>query len=71
MEIYPARELPLEGVTSTWLLHKIDNEHKKLVQKEELLNELSQSNATVFVTIGAGDLGEMVSEIKIKLSEKI
>jgi UDP-N-acetylmuramate--alanine ligase len=70
MEIYPARELSIEGITSTWLLNKIDNEHKKLVQKEELLNELSQSNATVFVTIGAGDLGEMISEIKDNLNQK-
>lgn len=71
MEIYPARELPMEGITSTWLLNKIENKNKKLVQKEEILNELNKSNATVFVTIGAGDLGEMVSEIKKTLSEKI
>ena len=71
MEIYPARELPIEGITSTWLLSKINNTNKKLVQKEELMNELKKSNATVFVTIGAGDLGEMVGEIKMILSEKI
>ncbi len=70
MEIYPARELPMEGITSTWLLNKIENNNKKVVQKEEILNELTKSNATVFVTIGAGDLGEMVSEIKNKLNEK-
>ena len=71
MEIYPARELPIEGITSTWLLSKINNTNKKLVRKEELMNELKKSNATVFVTIGAGDLGEMVGEIKMILSEKI
>jgi UDP-N-acetylmuramate--alanine ligase len=71
MEIYPARELPLEGVTSGWLLNKIENNNKKLVQKEDINNELIKSNATVFVTIGAGDLGEMVTEIKKTLSEKI
>ena len=71
MEIYPAREQPLEGITSTWLLNKIENSNKKLVQKAEILNELNKSNATVFVTIGAGDLGEMVSEIKKTLHEKI
>tara|TARA_R110000850_G_scaffold41434_1_gene106224 strand:- start:126066 stop:127361 length:1296 start_codon:yes stop_codon:yes gene_type:complete len=71
MEIYPARELPIEGITSTWLLNKIENKNKKVVQKEEINNELTKSNATVFVTIGAGDLGEMVSEIKKTLSEKI
>lgn len=71
MEIYPARELPIEGVTSNWLLNKIENNHKKVIQKEALLDELKKSNATVFVTIGAGDLGEMVSDIKQTLSEKI
>lgn len=71
MEIYPARELPIEGITSTWLLNKIENNNKKLVQKEEIKDQLTKSNATVFVTIGAGDLGEMVSEIKMTLSEKI
>jgi UDP-N-acetylmuramate--alanine ligase len=71
MEIYPAREQPITGITSTWLLNKIENNNKKLVQKKEILNELNKSNATVYVTIGAGDLGEMVSEIKNKLSEKI
>ncbi len=71
MEIYPARELPMEGITSTWLLQKIVNQNKKLVQKEEIYNELKKSTATIFVTIGAGDLGEMVSEIKNVLNEKI
>ena len=71
MEIYPARELPIKGITSTWLLNKIENNKKKLVQKEEIKDQLTKSNATVFVTIGAGDLGEMVSEIKMTLSEKI
>merc|ERR1712137_1303843 len=64
MEIYPARELPVEGVNSTWLLSKISNENKKLITKEELLQEFKNSDANVYVTIGAGDIGEMVSEIK-------
>lgn len=64
MEIYPARELPMEGITSQWLLDKIDNKNKKLVQKEELISLLKESDAPVIVTIGAGDVGEMVPEIK-------
>jgi UDP-N-acetylmuramate--alanine ligase len=39
MDIYPARELPMEGITSDWLLSKIDNKNKKLVTKETLLNQ--------------------------------
>ncbi|WP_459926592.1 UDP-N-acetylmuramate--L-alanine ligase [Flavobacterium covae] len=64
MEIYPARELPMQGVTSQWLLDKIKNENKKLVQKEELINLLKLSDAPIIVTIGAGDIGEMVPKIK-------
>lgn len=64
MEIYPARELPMPGITSQWLLDKIENKNKKLVQKEELIGLLKESDAPVIVTIGAGDLGEMVPEIK-------
>ncbi len=71
LEIYPARELPIEGVTSSWLLSKINNQNKKLVSKNQLFIELQDANATVYVTIGAGDIGEMVGAIKNKLYEKI
>ncbi|HXJ98416.1 MAG TPA: UDP-N-acetylmuramate--L-alanine ligase, partial [Gelidibacter sp.] len=43
LDIYPARELPMEGVTSSWLLSKIDNQHKKLIQKSELISEIKTS----------------------------
>lgn len=69
MEIYPARELPMSGITSQWLLDKMDNENKKLVQKEELIRLLKSSEAPVIVTIGAGDIGEMVPDIKKALDE--
>ena len=70
LDIYPARELPMEGITSKWLLNKIENKNKKLVQKSELNSLLKNSDATVIVTIGAGDIGEMVPQIKIALDEK-
>ncbi|MEO8234731.1 MAG: UDP-N-acetylmuramate--L-alanine ligase [Flavobacterium sp.] len=70
LDIYPARELPMEGITSQWLLNKIENKNKELIQKVELIPLLKKSDATVIVTIGAGDIGEMVSQIKIALDEK-
>lgn len=70
LDIYPARELPMEGITSQWLLNKIENKSKKLVQKKELIALLKSSDAPVIVTIGAGDIGEMVSEIKEALESK-
>jgi UDP-N-acetylmuramate--alanine ligase len=71
LEIYPARELPMEGVNSTWLLNKMTNENKRLVSKENLIPEILANNASVIVTIGAGDLGEMVPSIKKALYENV
>ncbi|MFM9988222.1 UDP-N-acetylmuramate--L-alanine ligase [Flavobacterium sp.] len=70
LDIYPARELPMEGITSEWLLGKIENKNKKLVQKTELISLLKKSDASVIVTIGAGDIGEMISNIKKELDAK-
>lgn len=71
LDIYPARELPIKGVDSKWLLDKIQMENKKLVGKEELTAAILASDASVIITIGAGDIGEMVSGIKKALNEKI
>jgi len=71
LDIYPARELPMEGITSQWLMDKMTNKHKKLVQKQELITSILDSDATVIVTIGAGDIGEMVPSIKKALDETI
>jgi len=61
----------MEGVNSSWLLSKITNENKKLVTQETLLETFKNSDADVFVTIGAGDIGEQVKTIKDLLYEKI
>jgi len=71
MDIYPARELPMEGITSHWLLDKIDNSNKKLVSKQKLIQSILESDATVIVTIGAGDIGELVTTIKKALNETL
>lgn len=71
MEIYPARELPMEGINSQWLMDKMTNEHKKIVSKEDLIPSILGNDATVIVTIGAGDLGEMVPSIKKALYESL
>ncbi|MCR8668290.1 UDP-N-acetylmuramate--L-alanine ligase [Aestuariibaculum sp. M13] len=68
LDIYPARELPIEGVTSQWLLDKVYNNNKKLVSKEDLLAEIHKSEAQVILTIGAGDIGEEVKRIKKEFS---
>ena len=71
LDIYPARELPIEGVNSNWLLEKVTNNNKKLVAKSELISVILSSDAKVIVTIGAGDIGELVKPIKQALYEKV
>ena len=68
LDIYPARELPIEGITSNWLLSKVSIENKQISTKENLFENISKSKAQVIVMIGAGDIGELVNEIKNKLT---
>ena len=71
LDIYPARELPMEGITSQWLMNKMTSEDKKLVSKADLIQTILATDARIVVTIGAGDLGEMVPSIKNALYETI
>jgi UDP-N-acetylmuramate--alanine ligase len=68
LDIYPARELPIEGVTSSWLLSKIENPNKQLISKADIVQKVYESKAQILLTIGAGDIGEEVKHIKKKLS---
>lgn len=68
LDIYPAREEPMEGITSAWLLKKIDNPNKKLISKEELIKEIRNCKTGVLVTLGAGDIGLEVPKIKKELA---
>jgi len=67
LDIYPARELPIEGVSSEWLLGKIENPKKKLIQKVDLIKEIKRQSPEVLVTMGAGDIGLEVPKIKREL----
>ncbi len=64
LDIYPARELPIEGVNSQWLLDKVNNPYKQVVGKEVLINKIRESKAQVILALGAGDIGVEVESIK-------
>ncbi|MDR5591820.1 UDP-N-acetylmuramate--L-alanine ligase [Christiangramia sp. SM2212] len=64
LDIYPARELPIEGISSAWLLDKISNTEKSLVEKSDLIEKVKAENAQVIVMMGAGDIGEEVEKVK-------
>nr|WP_309754843.1 UDP-N-acetylmuramate--L-alanine ligase [Flavobacterium sp.] len=71
LDIYPARELPMKGINSQWLMDKMINTNKKLVAKNDLIARILESDATIIVTIGAGDIGELVPSIKKAINETI
>ena len=64
LEIYPARELPMEGINSKFLIDKVSISNKKLCSKEEMLKEIEKRDIEVLVTVGAGDIGAMVNDVK-------
>ncbi|UIR56477.1 UDP-N-acetylmuramate--L-alanine ligase [Sphingobacterium sp. SRCM116780] len=64
MEIYPARELPIEGVDSTWLLSKITASEKAIVTPEEVLAIAKMEKPELLVTVGAGDIDKLVKPLK-------
>jgi len=63
LDIYPARELPIEGVTASMLLEDITSPQKSLQSKEGLLDYLKSTKTDVLVTIGAGDIDRLVAPI--------
>jgi len=71
LDIYPARETPIEGITSNWLLNKVNLDKKKTVSKELLIEKVLESKATVMVMIGAGDIGELVNTVRDNLLNRV
>ena len=69
LDIYPAREEPIEGVTSKIIFDKMKTE-KVLINKEMLLSHLETEDFEVIATIGAGDIDKLVQPIKEHLNEK-
>ncbi|WP_297791840.1 UDP-N-acetylmuramate--L-alanine ligase [uncultured Eudoraea sp.] len=70
LDIYPAREEPIEGITSEWLMGKIRNQNKKLIQKEDLIKEIKEQEPEVLVTMGAGDIGLEIPRIEKELEHE-
>jgi UDP-N-acetylmuramate--alanine ligase len=64
LPVYPARELPIEGVNSEMILSKMKNANKKLVSKEELVDGFKKQKPEMLITAGAGDIDQLVEPIK-------
>lgn len=63
LDVYPAREEPIEGITSQWLLDQIVSDNKRLVFKSALPEILLKSNSKIKLLVGAGDIGAEVNKI--------
>lgn len=71
LDIYPAREKPIEGVTSNIILDKVTIAEKRIIDKNDLVEILKNKNdLEVLLTVGAGDIDTKVNEIKNLLNSK-
>ena len=71
-EIYPARELPIEGVTSKLIFDNLDPGVKKeMIQKNEVLDYINSHDFEVLIVLGAGDLDNQVPQITKILNNKL
>jgi UDP-N-acetylmuramate--alanine ligase len=64
LDIYPARELPIPGVTSALILEHMKNPGKELISRQDVLDKLSSEKPEIFLTMGAGDIDQMVEPIE-------
>lgn len=70
LPIYPARELPIEGITSDALLEKITAKKKQVLSKEATIAYLKDVTSGLVITIGAGDIDRLIPEIKKNFQEQ-
>jgi UDP-N-acetylmuramate--alanine ligase len=75
LPIYPARELPIEGVTSEMILTKVESDEKMIMTKEEFLDwtkahELNKEFGEVMVMAGAGDIDGLIQPVKDIIEKK-
>jgi len=70
LDIYPARELPMEGVTSQMIADRMTNPAHTILSKEGLLEYVRVAPLSLFITSGAGDIDKLVQPIKEILTNK-
>ena len=69
LDIYPAREEPIEGIDSRWLLEKVSIENKKTCNMNEAISMLLKPELEVVLTIGAGNIDKLVEPLKKELEK--
>jgi UDP-N-acetylmuramate--alanine ligase len=70
LPIYPAREKPIEGISSEWLLTLLTQKEKSFCLPDEIIPALSRRRVEVLATVGAGDIDRLVHPILSSLQRK-
>jgi len=70
LDIYPARELPVEGVTSKMITERMGNPAHSILSKQGLLDYVSAAPIELLITAGAGDIDQMIKPIKEILEKR-
>ena len=71
MPIYPAREHPIDGVRAEGILAKMNNKEARILQKNEIVETIEKVKPEVLLTLGAGDIGLEVANIKAFYNHKM
>ena len=71
LDIYPAREMPIPGVTSKLIFDKVTAPQKVLLKKEELMDYLKNEPVDVLATFGAGNIDRFITPITNLLEERL
>lgn len=71
LDIYPAREEPIEGVSSKIIFDHMKNPQRKMLHKNELIDQLSDAPIEVLLTLGAGDIATLVQPIEALLQSRL
>ncbi|MEZ5195419.1 MAG: hypothetical protein R2764_03175 [Bacteroidales bacterium] len=69
LPIYPARELPIEGVNSEMILDRIRKSNKQICTKDKLINGIANKQFDIILTLGAGDIDQLVEPIKESINK--
>ncbi len=70
LDIYPAREKPIEGVSSELILQSINNPNKNLLTKESLIKQIKHKDPEILLTMGAGDIDQLTETLKQTIEKK-
>ncbi|MDE5632461.1 MAG: UDP-N-acetylmuramate--L-alanine ligase, partial [Muribaculaceae bacterium] len=68
IDLYPARELPIQGISSKTIFDKLKNENKIMISKEDFVDTMKNRNFEILLTLGAGDLNLCVPPLLKALS---